>query len=217
MFTKSGIIELHATMHERLDLLFRHVATVPDNLHHKQISGFGHPSIWKQLVHILTCEEGWIHDLMICRTKRLPVGTKKTAQLWRTSRRQRPNTKRDTNLRRRPHGRATQHDPSQGSRGLGRRTPEPRFYPVARHNPRVSPQGPGRRDAANSRISNSGHRPAAGVGFTTFASLSVMTTSFSKASLKTSHELTGGNSLETQGCRSDASALLLITDSQPIK
>ena len=63
MFTKSGIIELHATMHERLDTLLSHVATVPDDLRHKQISGFGHPSIWKQLVHILTCEEGWIHNL----------------------------------------------------------------------------------------------------------------------------------------------------------
>jgi uncharacterized damage-inducible protein DinB len=30
---------------------------------HKRILGFGHPSIWKQLVHILTCEEGWVHDL----------------------------------------------------------------------------------------------------------------------------------------------------------
>jgi hypothetical protein len=50
MFTKSGIIELHATMHERLDLLLSHVATIPDNVQHKQISGFGHPSIWKQIV-----------------------------------------------------------------------------------------------------------------------------------------------------------------------
>lgn len=63
MFTKAGIIELHATMHERLDLLLRHVATVPDELYHKPISGFGHPSVWKQLAHILTCEEGWVHDL----------------------------------------------------------------------------------------------------------------------------------------------------------
>jgi uncharacterized damage-inducible protein DinB len=63
MFTKAGIIELHAAMHERLELLLRHVATVPDELHHKPISGFGHASIWKQLVHILTCEEGWVHDL----------------------------------------------------------------------------------------------------------------------------------------------------------
>ena len=63
MFTKAGILELHAAMHERLDLLLHHVATVPDELRHKPISGFGHPSIWKQLVHILTCEESWIHDL----------------------------------------------------------------------------------------------------------------------------------------------------------
>jgi len=63
MFTKAGIIELHTATHERLDLLLHHVATVPDDLCHKPISGFGHASIWKQLKHILTCEEGWIHDL----------------------------------------------------------------------------------------------------------------------------------------------------------
>lgn len=63
MFTKAGIIELHTAMHGRLDLLLRHVATVPGNLQHQLIAGFGHPSIWKQLVHILTCEEGWVHDL----------------------------------------------------------------------------------------------------------------------------------------------------------
>jgi uncharacterized damage-inducible protein DinB len=63
MFSKAGILELHANTHERLDLLLRHVATVPEELLHKPISGFGHPSIWKQLVHILTCEEGWVHDL----------------------------------------------------------------------------------------------------------------------------------------------------------
>jgi uncharacterized damage-inducible protein DinB len=63
MFTKSGIIELHATMHERLDLLLSRVASVPDDLCRKQIAGFGHSSVWKQLVHILNCEEFWIHSL----------------------------------------------------------------------------------------------------------------------------------------------------------
>jgi uncharacterized damage-inducible protein DinB len=63
MFTKTGMLELHATMHERLDLLLHHVATLPDQLCHKPILGFGHPSIWKQLVHILKCEEGWVRDL----------------------------------------------------------------------------------------------------------------------------------------------------------
>jgi hypothetical protein len=60
---QNRMIELHDVMHQRLDLLLRHVATVPDDLAHKPISGFCHPSIWKQLVHILTCEEGWVHDL----------------------------------------------------------------------------------------------------------------------------------------------------------
>ena|SRR5579862_2629953 len=63
MFTKAGIIELHSRMHERLDLLLRHVATLPDELRHEPISGFGHLTVWKQVVHILTCEEGWVHDL----------------------------------------------------------------------------------------------------------------------------------------------------------
>jgi uncharacterized damage-inducible protein DinB len=63
MFTKDGIRELHSTMHERLDLLLAHVSTVPDRLLREPISGFGHPSVWKQLVHILSCEEGWVHDL----------------------------------------------------------------------------------------------------------------------------------------------------------
>jgi len=63
MFSKAGIIELHTVMHERFDLLLWHVATVPDDLQHRLISGFGHPSVWQQLVHILTCEEGWVHDL----------------------------------------------------------------------------------------------------------------------------------------------------------
>jgi uncharacterized damage-inducible protein DinB len=63
MFSKDGIRELHALMHERVDLLLRHVSTVPDHLWREPISGFGHPTVWKQLVHILSCEEGWVHDL----------------------------------------------------------------------------------------------------------------------------------------------------------
>ena len=63
MFTKAGIAELHGATHERIALLISHVATVPDELRRKLIPGFGHPSIWKQLVHVLTCEEGWVHDL----------------------------------------------------------------------------------------------------------------------------------------------------------
>jgi len=63
MFTKSGIIELHSATHDRLDILLRHIANVPDNLLREPVTGFGFPTVWKQLVHILTVEEGWVHDL----------------------------------------------------------------------------------------------------------------------------------------------------------
>jgi uncharacterized damage-inducible protein DinB len=63
MFTRDGISELHSLMHERMDLLLSHVATVPDHLLREPFSGFGHPSVWKQLLHVLSCEEGWVHDL----------------------------------------------------------------------------------------------------------------------------------------------------------
>ena len=63
MFTKTGIIELHTATHERLGLLLSHIAPLPYDLCREPIPGFGHASLWKQVVHILTCEEGWVHDL----------------------------------------------------------------------------------------------------------------------------------------------------------
>jgi len=63
MFTKSGIRELHGATHESLHILLRHVATVRDDLLRQPIEGFGFPTVWKQLIHILTVEEGWVHDL----------------------------------------------------------------------------------------------------------------------------------------------------------
>src|SRR5216684_5941396 len=149
MFSKAGIIELHSAMHERLDLLLRHIATVPDNVHHNLIPGLGHPSIWKQRVHILTCEEGWVHDL---QNKAFPgwhdEDCPTMAALLATKDRIREATR--TYL-----GGLTEEqlntDTSQASRGLGRRTPKSCLYPAPRHNPRISPQRPSRRDAANPR------------------------------------------------------------------
>jgi len=63
MFTKSGITELHSATHESLDLLLGHVAKVPDALLRQPLPGFGFPTVWRQLIHILTVEEGWVHDL----------------------------------------------------------------------------------------------------------------------------------------------------------
>lgn len=95
MFSKAGITELHSLMHDRLELVLRHVATVPDELTRKPISGFGHPSVWKQLVHILTCEEGWIHDL---ENKTFVGWGEKECPRWRPYGCQSPNTRRYTKL-----------------------------------------------------------------------------------------------------------------------
>ena len=67
MFTKSGILELHSATHESLDILLRHVGTVPVNLLREPLAGFGLSTVWKQLIHILTVEEGWVHQLQDAR------------------------------------------------------------------------------------------------------------------------------------------------------
>ena len=63
MFTRDGIRALHGWTHESLDVLLRHVSSVPDGVLHNPIAGFGVPTIWKQLVHILEVEEAWVCDL----------------------------------------------------------------------------------------------------------------------------------------------------------
>ena len=67
MFTKSGIIALHGATHDSLDVLLRHLATVPDKLARVPVAGFGFPTVWKQLVHILSVEESWVKDLQYQR------------------------------------------------------------------------------------------------------------------------------------------------------
>jgi hypothetical protein len=49
MFTKAAIIELHSATHDRLDVLLRHIATVPDNLQRAPVAGFGFPTVWTSL------------------------------------------------------------------------------------------------------------------------------------------------------------------------
>jgi uncharacterized damage-inducible protein DinB len=63
MFGRDGISELHGWTHESLDILLKHVSSVPAELLHTTLVGFGVPTVWKQLVHILEVEEGWVRDL----------------------------------------------------------------------------------------------------------------------------------------------------------
>jgi uncharacterized damage-inducible protein DinB len=63
LFTKEGVIALHAWTHERLDTVFEHVRVLASPEFTQAISGFGQPSVRDQLAHILAAESGWIRRL----------------------------------------------------------------------------------------------------------------------------------------------------------
>jgi len=154
MFTKAGITELHAAMHERLG---RHVATGPDELRHMPISGFGGRSVWRLLVHILTREKDWIHDL---RQSLSRLERRRSPDDGGLASCQGPSTRGDTGMFGRPYGRATKH-PHTSSCGLG----EPwsfAFTVVHIITNMLHTQRSDCRDATNSRIPCAWHGFAAG-------------------------------------------------------
>ena len=67
MFTKDGIRDFHTWLHQTLDILLQQVSTVPIGRLRFSLPGFGVPTVWKQLVHILEVEETWVLDLLDSR------------------------------------------------------------------------------------------------------------------------------------------------------
>jgi uncharacterized damage-inducible protein DinB len=49
--------------HECLDILLRHISSVPVERLREPLAGFGIETVWKQLVHIVKGEEVWVCDL----------------------------------------------------------------------------------------------------------------------------------------------------------
>jgi len=63
MFTKDGILALHRWTHDCLDLVYNHAATLTQRQFVAEIPGFGRASVRDQLVHIVGCEQAWVHGL----------------------------------------------------------------------------------------------------------------------------------------------------------
>jgi len=63
LFTKAGLLELHGACHDSLGILFANASQLPIELLGKHLPGFGFPTVWEQLTHILKVEENWILDL----------------------------------------------------------------------------------------------------------------------------------------------------------
>jgi len=74
MVTRASIAELHAGMHECLDLILELAAGVPHDLLAKELPGFGHATVLKQITHVLETEAGWIRRLQSLTFEPLEVG-----------------------------------------------------------------------------------------------------------------------------------------------
>jgi len=75
-FTKSGLRELHASMHDCLDAVLTHAAPLPPQLLTTGVAGFGRPTLQDQLAHVLTTELAWVRCLRL-----LPIEQVEPAKL----------------------------------------------------------------------------------------------------------------------------------------
>lgn len=70
-FTKSGLRELHASMHDCLDAVLNHAAQLPVELLAQEVAGFGRPTLRDQLAHVLTTELAWVRCLRLLPIERV--------------------------------------------------------------------------------------------------------------------------------------------------
>lgn len=63
MFTLEGIRKFHTWTHASLSLVLDHLATLSVTDYTKELSGFGYPSLHAQVIHLLGCEDRWVHRL----------------------------------------------------------------------------------------------------------------------------------------------------------
>ena len=59
----TSIREFHAVTHKRLAQLMEHLSSMQTSLVTTQLQGFGHPTLAKQVNHILYCESAWVGAL----------------------------------------------------------------------------------------------------------------------------------------------------------
>lgn len=79
-FTKSGLRELHAGMHDCLDAVLNHAAQLPVELLAQEVAGFGRPTLRDQLAHVLTTELAWVRCLRLLPIERVDPATLATIE-----------------------------------------------------------------------------------------------------------------------------------------
>jgi len=63
MFSRDSLLAQHKWTQNSLDILFDHCAGFSDEQLQQEHAGFGFPSLYSQLAHILQCENYWLWNL----------------------------------------------------------------------------------------------------------------------------------------------------------
>ncbi len=80
LFTKAGIHKLHACMHDCLDAILTHAASMPVDLLAAEVAGFGRPTLRHQIAHVLTTELAWVRALQLLPIQRVDPATLATIE-----------------------------------------------------------------------------------------------------------------------------------------
>jgi uncharacterized damage-inducible protein DinB len=64
-FSRMAIVDLHAGLHDCLDILLDHMSGIPAGLLAQELAGFGRPTVREQFAHILSTESGWVCGLQV--------------------------------------------------------------------------------------------------------------------------------------------------------
>src|SRR5687768_16107296 len=63
MFTKEMLLQNYDWAVESFDILFEHCRGFSNEQLLQEHAGFGYPSLWDQLAHILSCENYWLYNI----------------------------------------------------------------------------------------------------------------------------------------------------------
>lgn len=88
LFSRAGLLMLHERTHEQLALILRHVGTMPVDAFTREVTGFGFACLRDQLVHIVHCEQGWMHRVQDRLWTRRPREEFRTADTVEAARQQ---------------------------------------------------------------------------------------------------------------------------------
>jgi uncharacterized damage-inducible protein DinB len=73
--SKAAFRDMYGSMHDCLNVVLDHTASIPADLLAKEIAGFGHPTVLDQLAHVLAAEAAWVHRLQSLSFRQRDLGS----------------------------------------------------------------------------------------------------------------------------------------------